>query len=521
MTYAYHTETCIIIHYICLGSRNFPWRSTTGPIRFYNRGEPYYEFTNFYEAVVRIDNDDWLTTEHYFQAQKFVGTPLVGTIQMLERPREAFEKSRDPRYSKWRRSDWQSVKEDVMYKALQAKFTQHEKLRRKLMETGDRELIEHSPYDSYWGDGGNGTGKNRLGQLLMKLRREMKEKQPVQPPQPPPTSVHPEPPKQQVTMGNSSGSNEPNKQPAAELDQHNKDATGQPSGSNTQHSPPPRPRDPQCNTELVIANKAAVGQLPTNPGQTYNVIFTPSSTPTDPKTAHPDPVSSLNQCGSHQAKNDLSNITSLQSAPGDLTSSGQTLTRRPLGSKLLPPPGFPERVLSPPTSYAGEVHGWQPQQFLPSMGIPTAQTQSSYPQNEGDPQLQPWNDVLVQYGQQPQLYLPPSSTFVDMPTQPSYPHNNHGGGAQPQPSQLQNDLGGGNLQQQPSQLPNDLGGGNPQQQPSQLPNDLGGGNPQQQPSQLPNDLGGGNPQQQPSQLQNDLGGCDQPHPQTTEEPMEH
>ncbi|CAI8029732.1 N-glycosidase YbiA [Geodia barretti] len=93
------------------------WDNQTGPIYFYNRGEPYYEFTNFYEAIVEIDGQDWLTTEHYFQAQKFVGTPLVSTIRLLERPREAFDKSRDPRYSHWRRSDWEEVKEGIMFKA--------------------------------------------------------------------------------------------------------------------------------------------------------------------------------------------------------------------------------------------------------------------------------------------------------------------------------------------------------------------------------------------------------------------
>lgn len=155
-----------------IGGSSFFNRS--GPIKFYNRGEPYYEFTNFYEVVVEIDGKHWPTTEHYFQAQKFVGTPILETIRMLSRPREAFNISRDPRYSRWRRPDWEEVKEDVMYKALQAKFSQHRDLRQQLLKTGDRDLIEHSPHDSYWGDGGDGTGKNRLGELLMRLRKEMK-----------------------------------------------------------------------------------------------------------------------------------------------------------------------------------------------------------------------------------------------------------------------------------------------------------------------------------------------------------
>jgi ribA/ribD-fused uncharacterized protein len=149
------------------------WDNQTGPIYFYNRGEPCYEFTNFYEAVVEIDGQDWLTTEHYFQAQKFVGTPLVRTIRLMERPREAFDKSRDPRYSHWRRSDWEEVKEDIMFKALQAKFTQYQHLKKMLVGTKDRQLVERSPYDSYWGDGGDGSGKNRLGVLLMRLRKDL------------------------------------------------------------------------------------------------------------------------------------------------------------------------------------------------------------------------------------------------------------------------------------------------------------------------------------------------------------
>ena len=67
-----------------------------------------------------------------------------------------------------------------MYKALLAKFTQHNDLKKLLLGTGERKLIEHSPYDSYWGDGGNGTGMNRLGELLMRLRCELRRGPPRQ-----------------------------------------------------------------------------------------------------------------------------------------------------------------------------------------------------------------------------------------------------------------------------------------------------------------------------------------------------
>jgi ribA/ribD-fused uncharacterized protein len=62
-----------------------------------------------------------------------------------------------------------------MSKALTAKFTQHPELKALLLGTGDARLVEHTENDSYWGDGGNGRGRNMLGQLLMQLRTKLRE----------------------------------------------------------------------------------------------------------------------------------------------------------------------------------------------------------------------------------------------------------------------------------------------------------------------------------------------------------
>lgn len=72
------------------------------------------------------------------------------------------------------RPDWEAVKEEVMLEALRTKFTQHKSLRSLLLDTGDAELVEHTANDAYWGDGGDGSGKNRLGALLMQVRAELR-----------------------------------------------------------------------------------------------------------------------------------------------------------------------------------------------------------------------------------------------------------------------------------------------------------------------------------------------------------
>jgi len=75
--------------------------------------------------------------------------------------------------SKPLRADWEEVKDKVMREALYAKFTQHPNLHEKMLATGNADIIEHTKNDSYWGDGGDGTGKNMLGVLLMELREEL------------------------------------------------------------------------------------------------------------------------------------------------------------------------------------------------------------------------------------------------------------------------------------------------------------------------------------------------------------
>ena len=141
-------------------------------IHFYRPTEPYGEFSNFSPHPIELGGKRWPTSEHYFQAQKFAGTPHEERIRLAKSPMIAATLGR--RRDLPLRRDWETVKEDVMRAALRAKFTQHPALRDLLLRTRKAELVEHTPRDRYWGDGGNGRGKNRLGQLLMELRAQLR-----------------------------------------------------------------------------------------------------------------------------------------------------------------------------------------------------------------------------------------------------------------------------------------------------------------------------------------------------------
>ena len=141
-------------------------------ISFYAANDPYGFLSNFFRSPINLDGFTWPTTEHYFQAQKFADPARQAAIRVAPTPGVAKQLA-------WAddtglRSDWNAVRDDVMLIALRAKFTQHETLRGQLLATGDALLVEHTHLDSYWGDGGDGSGQNRLGLLLMQVRDELR-----------------------------------------------------------------------------------------------------------------------------------------------------------------------------------------------------------------------------------------------------------------------------------------------------------------------------------------------------------
>jgi ribA/ribD-fused uncharacterized protein len=81
-----------------------------------------------------------------------------------------------------------------MREVLLAKFSQHPDIKEILLSTGNKTLVEHTENDRYWGgkrtqivralitfllrsDGGDGSGKNKLGRLLMETREKLRQQQ--------------------------------------------------------------------------------------------------------------------------------------------------------------------------------------------------------------------------------------------------------------------------------------------------------------------------------------------------------
>jgi ribA/ribD-fused uncharacterized protein len=146
----------------------------------------FYVLSNFSSFRLHWHGLDFDTSEHTYHWTKFqwaaaTGDPRCATasLRAAEAIREArsahtaFKVAED--HVRLVPSSWQEQRVVVMKSILRAKAYQHEYVRRKLLETGERLLIEDSWRDSFWGAGADWYGLNMLGKLWMEIREELRK----------------------------------------------------------------------------------------------------------------------------------------------------------------------------------------------------------------------------------------------------------------------------------------------------------------------------------------------------------
>lgn len=141
--------------------------------------QEFYVLSNFSAFNLRWQGYVFPTSEHAYQWEKFAHKNTPGfecnacyVIRVADSAHDAFKYAEAGR--SLRRSDWDDIKVGLMRDILRAKVHQHEYVRRKLLETGDRELIEDSWRDGFWGWGPGCGGENMLGKLWMEIRSELR-----------------------------------------------------------------------------------------------------------------------------------------------------------------------------------------------------------------------------------------------------------------------------------------------------------------------------------------------------------
>lgn len=143
---------------------------TETQIFFYE--QDYYVLSNFSAFSLIWEGRRFDTSEAAYHWEKFREFPqLQEGIRLASSAHEAF-KLAETNY-RLVHPDWREMRVDVMNRILRAKVSQHEYVRRKLISSGIRELIENSWRDDFWGWGPNHDGHNILGKLWMEIRAEI------------------------------------------------------------------------------------------------------------------------------------------------------------------------------------------------------------------------------------------------------------------------------------------------------------------------------------------------------------
>lgn len=129
--------------------------------------------SNFYPCIVMYEGMEYPSVEHAFQAAKTTDMNIRAGFQICPTPGDAKHFGRRVPL----RSDWESVKIDVMKDCVRDKFTRNLSdidLKKKLLDTRDAYLEEGNRHgDRFWGTV-DGIGRNELGKILMEIRDEFK-----------------------------------------------------------------------------------------------------------------------------------------------------------------------------------------------------------------------------------------------------------------------------------------------------------------------------------------------------------
>ena len=140
-------------------------------ILFYER--EFYVLSNFSAFKLNWHGIVFDTAEHAYHWTRFpVNSPEQHIIRESASAHDAFRFAQENKRQQV--SNWDAVKVGVMRNILRAKSEQHEYVRRKLLETGERELIEDSWRDDFWGWGPSRDGNNMLGKLWTEIRTALK-----------------------------------------------------------------------------------------------------------------------------------------------------------------------------------------------------------------------------------------------------------------------------------------------------------------------------------------------------------
>lgn len=144
-------------------------------------------FSQWWKSDFLENMDLYCCTEQYMMAGKsklFNDEEVFEEIMKCKDPKKI--KSLGRRVKNFNEEKWNKAKIDIVFKGNYLKFTQNKDLKEFLLSTGNRIIVEVSPYDAVWGikmsendefvnNPLKWKGENLLGFILMEVRDKIRE----------------------------------------------------------------------------------------------------------------------------------------------------------------------------------------------------------------------------------------------------------------------------------------------------------------------------------------------------------
>ena len=149
------------------------FKTTPGNDVLVSRQDVNNPLSSYSKFGFHLDDADWPSAEHYYQAMKFEDKAIREEIRQASHPKDTAKLSKQ--HKRQIRKDWGKIKETVMKRGIYIKCRTHNEVAIALLKTGDKKIVENSQFDYYWGCGRDGRGENIYGKILMDIREKLSE----------------------------------------------------------------------------------------------------------------------------------------------------------------------------------------------------------------------------------------------------------------------------------------------------------------------------------------------------------
>lgn len=137
------------------------------------RDDPNHLLASYSKHAFVLDDFEWPSVEHYYQAMKFDDAEYREQIRQAPHPAEASKLGKSKGHKK--RKGWHKVSVTYMTRGTYIKCRTHPEAAQMLLNSGQREIKDLSQYDYFWGSGRDMRGDNTFGKMLMGVRHKLRE----------------------------------------------------------------------------------------------------------------------------------------------------------------------------------------------------------------------------------------------------------------------------------------------------------------------------------------------------------